>query len=1346
MKHSNSAFWRLATLAAVAFTLTHTTMATQPGHNVSAGLVNVTMNDSGTGASSINVTLPFTINDFRLRSGSTVGATRVQIGQSATDDGNAGVVMSCPTEHNKDYSGVIAGGGLSNVCSAAYVDASGQWNIATFGVMGQAAGSNPRLNVNEAGAYFPFSTWIGGWVKNSTAINGGPMDTLIASSLLTLDTNDNTKGWYIDNGSGISTIDLRNLGISSISNGVLLATGAKNETANLGLTSTNADGTWKIFIHDDGANGSNHEQDPIGFVFIPKTNTTIVSGRFNSSGNIEIFSGNAPQFTVTSNALGTYELKLIGKSATNGVLILSPEGGRATSGATAGHDGNQDNYVSYALNSTQDGWIIKTHDCPLGGVESIPPGQAIASFAFIPAGSPGFTMTPSNNVFTTENGGTGTFTVALDTQPTADVTFSVSTSNPNEGTVDVSSLTFTSDNWAQPQTVTVTGVDDVVSDGTVFYTIDFGVASSADPNYNGFKPQSVTVGNIDNDPGITVTPINGLFTTEGGGTATFNVHLNTQPSATVTISISSSNPNEGTVSTPQLLFDSNNWNQDQTVTVTGVDDFVQDGDVPYTIVTGTAQSTDSNYGGSNPPDVAVVNRDNDTASLVVSAYPAGLSVVEGRSGNYTVRLASQPTANVTVNLVSTDTTQGGTVSPSSLLFTPANWSNSQPVTVTGADDLTIDGATAWFITNSVNSSDPNYAALAAIGVSVQTLDNEPTITLPSGTTVWGVGMPPVGIDGRATVSDPNTIDYTGTTLTVTITNNGTANDRLSIRNEGTAAGQIGTSGNSVTYGGVQIGTFSSGSGAALVVTFNGAATTAAVEATLHAASFSNVNPSPALALRNISAVLRHADGGQSSGTVAIRVGLLRAAEFQEGADHGYGVYTGENDIQLVQGSPNTAFPAGSGNGLFIDWPDAGKQNAFESLVRFDNIFGSGPGQIPSNAVVVEALLTFHVNDSGDGSPLYRMTQDWDATNLTWGTDGITIGSQTQPGADSVWGLPDGSASTSTGAATISVLPDVNAWLHGGEVNHGWVMPGWNGNTDGTGISPSEDPVVAFRPDLRVLWLPPDVSSNSFRQNVNGYTSAVDTQIRGNDPTNGTFGLSATIGVDWNVVTPGDQSQVLMRFDNIIGTGLDQIPPGSQVHAAILDLTSQSGSAQGHGGTFHTMLIPWNDTDSFSTFGSGILANDVQASSAISLAAGAADLSFFVQGGFLSFELTADVSQWVNGAKPNYGWVILPWVNGNDGWFFGTAENANELYRPQLRVYYTPASTQPTIHIGAISRTATSATLNFTGGPNTTYTILRSTTVNAGYSSAGTAQTDGTGAGTFIDNAPPAGTAFYQITN
>ncbi|NES71698.1 MAG: calcium-binding protein, partial [Okeania sp. SIO2D1] len=93
------------------------------------------------------------------------------------------------------------------------------------------------------------------------------------------------------------------------------------------------------------------------------------------------------------------------------------------------------------------------------------------------------------------------FTVVLDSRPTADVTIAISSSDETEGTVDTDSLTFTSENWDEPQTVTVTGVTDNEIDGNIDYTIELAAAESEDDNYNGIVPDDVEISNID-DGGI----------------------------------------------------------------------------------------------------------------------------------------------------------------------------------------------------------------------------------------------------------------------------------------------------------------------------------------------------------------------------------------------------------------------------------------------------------------------------------------------------------------------------------------------------------------------------------------------------------------------------------------------------------------------------------------------------------------------------------------------------------------------------------------------------------------------------------------------------------------------------
>ena len=333
---------------------------------------------------------------------------------------------------------------------------------------------------------------------------------------------------------------------------------------------------------------------------------------------------------------------------------------------------------------------------------------------------------PTSGLITTEAGGTAQFTVVLSDQPTDDVTISVASDTSGEGTSDASSLTFTAGDFDQPQAVTVTGVDDGADDGDVPYSIVLGVASSADTRYDGLDADDVSLTNQDNDAGmIDVNPTAGLQTDETGVTAQFTVVLSTQPSADVFVSVASSDGGEGTVDTGLLTFTSADWDQPQTVTVIGVDDSVVDGDQAYTILLGAASSADGNFDGIDPPDVSVTNADDDFVGGVTVAPTAGLEVNEGgTTAQFTVVLDAQPTANVFIPVSSSDAGEG-TVDPSLLTFTPANWDQPRPVTVTGVDDTEIDGDIGFTILlEAASSADANFNGVDPADVSVTNMDDE----------------------------------------------------------------------------------------------------------------------------------------------------------------------------------------------------------------------------------------------------------------------------------------------------------------------------------------------------------------------------------------------------------------------------------------------------------------------------------------------------------------------------------------------------------------------------------------------------------------------------------------------
>jgi hypothetical protein len=135
-------------------------------------------------------------------------------------------------------------------------------------------------------------------------------------------------------------------------------------------------------------------------------------------------------------------------------------------------------------------------------------------------------------------------------------------------------------------------------DGSMIATVGSGAG------YNGLAIAHLP-------PGISVTHRTGLVTKEDGSSDFFRVSLTTQPTADVTIALSTSDATEGTLSTYNLTFTPTNWNITQTVTVSGVNDAVVDGNIAYTIVLAPAVSSDANYHGHDPADASVVNTDDD---------------------------------------------------------------------------------------------------------------------------------------------------------------------------------------------------------------------------------------------------------------------------------------------------------------------------------------------------------------------------------------------------------------------------------------------------------------------------------------------------------------------------------------------------------------------------------------------------------------------------------------------------------------------------------------------------------------------------------------------------------------
>lgn len=144
----------------------------------------------------------------------------------------------------------------------------------------------------------------------------------------------------------------------------------------------------------------------------------------------------------------------------------------------------------------------------------------------------------------------------------------------------------------------------------------------------------------------------------------------------------------------------------------------------------------------------------------------------------------------------------------------------------------------------------------------------PIITFPNDRAIYTENEPPVAIDNGATVSDANTAIFANGTLTVTLINNASFYDRLSIGSQGFGTGQIGVTGNQVFYQNTLIGTFAGGSGAdPLVVTFNSNATRIAVQSLLRVVEFETLGDNPSPLTRTVQMVLSDGIDGAGAPTV-----------------------------------------------------------------------------------------------------------------------------------------------------------------------------------------------------------------------------------------------------------------------------------------------------------------------------------------------------------------------------------------------------------------------------------------------------------------------------------------------
>lgn len=186
-----------------------------------------------------------------------------------------------------------------------------------------------------------------------------------------------------------------------------------------------------------------------------------------------------------------------------------------------------------------------------------------------------------------------------------------------------------------------------------------------------------------------------------------------------------------------------------------------------------------------------------------------------------------------------------------------------------------------------------------------------------------------------------------------------------------------------------------------------------------------------------------------------------------------------------------------------------------------------------------------------------------------------------------------------------------------------------------------------------------IKKAEFQQGVAGYKGAVDTEIWALAP-NTILENNPNASSDAN--NDGGESQVLLRFDGIFGTAAHQVPLGSRIIAARLEVSAFDQGSTVH---LHRMLVPFPNSATWNSLVAGISADGLEASrhkDSLTFGKIAANTST------VYFDVRDTVQRWSSG-KPNYGWVFIN--TGGNGWDFYVSEYDDVKQRPKLVIEFEP---------------------------------------------------------------------------
>ena len=301
-------------------------------------------------------------------------------------------------------------------------------------------------------------------------------------------------------------------------------------------------------------------------------------------------------------------------------------------------------------------------------------------------------VTVSESALSIDEGGSGSYTVVLDTEPTGNVTVAIAGHAGTDISLDQTSLTFTASTWDTAQTVTVTAGedDDAASDAAVTLTHT--------ANGGGYVAvqETVTVTIVEKD--ASVLSVEDAQAAEDGGNVEFTVSISAASGQEVTVDYATSDGTatkgqDYTETTGTLTFAANSV-ASQNISVPVADDAVDEAEEEtFTLTLSSAQGA-SLAGGESTLTVTGTITDDDDPAVTASFGQSAYSVAEGSTVEVTVTLSADPEREVAVQL--THDPQGDTGSddysgvPGSLVFQAGDTEKSFTFSA-AADDVDDDG-------------------------------------------------------------------------------------------------------------------------------------------------------------------------------------------------------------------------------------------------------------------------------------------------------------------------------------------------------------------------------------------------------------------------------------------------------------------------------------------------------------------------------------------------------------------------------------------------------------------------------------------------------------------------------